>query len=87
MATSDAASVAAKRAATTTPSPWLGDEPGALNVDTVLQQVSQDDQDEWEYEYSATETEVRFPRCLRLRTVVGESRSGKLTSAPPRLTI
>ncbi|TFB07448.1 hypothetical protein CCMA1212_001039 [Trichoderma ghanense] len=60
MATSDAASVAAKRAATTTPSPWLGDEPGALNVDTVLQQVSQDDQDEWEYEYSATETETYY---------------------------
>lgn len=45
-------------AAKTTASPWLEDEAGALNVDTILQQVSQDDQDEWEYEYSATETEV-----------------------------
>ncbi|KAL7809193.1 hypothetical protein V8C44DRAFT_350641 [Trichoderma aethiopicum] len=60
MATSAAASAAAKSAATTTPSPWLGDEAGALNVDKVLQQVSQDDQDEWEYEYSATETETYY---------------------------
>lgn len=59
MATSATASAAGKSAAATTSSPWLGDEPGALNVDKVLQQVSQDDQDEWEYEYSATETEVR----------------------------
>ncbi|KAL7939845.1 hypothetical protein V8C35DRAFT_17224 [Trichoderma chlorosporum] len=47
-------------AATATASPWLGDEAGALNVDTILQQVSQDDQDEWEYEYSATETETYY---------------------------
>ncbi|KAL7806614.1 hypothetical protein V8C26DRAFT_339911 [Trichoderma gracile] len=60
MATSAAASSAGKSAAATTPSPWLGDEPGALNVDKVLQQVSQDDQDEWEYEYSATETETYY---------------------------
>ncbi|PTB68661.1 hypothetical protein BBK36DRAFT_1111995 [Trichoderma citrinoviride] len=55
-----ATSPAAKSAATTTPSPWLGDEPGALNIDKVLQQVSQDDQEEWEYEYSATETETYY---------------------------
>ncbi|KAH0492311.1 hypothetical protein TgHK011_007269 [Trichoderma gracile] len=60
MATSAAASSAGQSAAATTPSPWLGDEPGALNVDKVLQQVSQDDQDEWEYEYSATETETYY---------------------------
>ncbi|KAL6863936.1 hypothetical protein J3F83DRAFT_178078 [Trichoderma novae-zelandiae] len=60
MATSAAASAAAKSAAPSTPSPWLGDGPGALNVDTVLQQVSQDDQEEWEYEYSATETETYY---------------------------
>lgn len=60
MATSAAAATTASTttAATATASPWLGDEAGALNVDTILQQVSQDDQDEWEYEYSATETEV-----------------------------
>lgn len=60
MATSAAAAATASTttAATATASPWLEGEAGALNVDTILQQVSQDDQDEWEYEYSATETEV-----------------------------
>ncbi|KAL9479806.1 hypothetical protein ACSS6W_004592 [Trichoderma asperelloides] len=43
-----------------TVSPWLDEEPGALHVDKVLEQVSQDDQDEWEYEYSTTETEVYY---------------------------
>ena len=38
------------------------DEPGAPSLDEVLKQVSRDDQEGWEYEYSATETEVR--RCL-----------------------
>ena len=33
-------------------------EPGALAVDPVLGQVYGDDQEEWEYEYSTTETEV-----------------------------
>ncbi|POR34682.1 Uncharacterized protein TPAR_05113 [Tolypocladium paradoxum] len=36
------------------------DEPGALSLDEVLQQVSQDDQEEWEYEYSTTETETYY---------------------------
>lgn len=45
-------------AAKATRSPWLDEEPGALQVDKVLEQVSQDDQDEWEYEYSTTATEV-----------------------------
>ncbi|UKZ75201.1 hypothetical protein TrVFT333_002876 [Trichoderma virens FT-333] len=52
--------MATSAAAAATASPWLGDEAGALNVDTILQQVSQDDQDEWEYEYSATETETYY---------------------------
>ncbi|KAL7949562.1 hypothetical protein V8C42DRAFT_341516 [Trichoderma barbatum] len=61
MATSAAAAAIASATTTTsTASPWLEGEPGALNVDTVLQQVSQDDQDEWEYEYSATETETYY---------------------------
>ncbi|KAH0530756.1 hypothetical protein TsFJ059_005343 [Trichoderma semiorbis] len=64
MATSAAAATIASTtkatAATATASPWLGDEAGALNVDTILQQVSQDDQDEWEYEYSTTETETYY---------------------------
>lgn len=34
------------------------DVPGVLGLDEVLRQVAQDDQEEWEYEYSATETEV-----------------------------
>lgn len=34
------------------------DAPGALQVDKILQQVSKDDEDEWEYEYSTTEIEV-----------------------------
>lgn len=34
------------------------DAAGVLGLDEVLRQVAQDDQDEWEYEYSATETEV-----------------------------
>ncbi|KAM0264444.1 hypothetical protein ACHAQJ_000635 [Trichoderma viride] len=54
------ASASAPAPATATASPWLEDEPGALNVDTILQQVSQDDQDEWEYEYSTTETETYY---------------------------
>lgn len=32
--------------------------PRALQVDEVLQQIIKDDQEEWEYEYSSTETEV-----------------------------
>lgn len=53
-------------AATATVSPWLDDESGALHVDKVLEQVSQDDQDEWEYEYSTTETEVRSTCCYTM---------------------
>lgn len=34
------------------------DKPGALSLDQVLEQVAKDDQEEWEYEYSTTETEV-----------------------------
>lgn len=34
------------------------DQPGALSLDQVLEQVAKDDQEEWEYEYSTTETEV-----------------------------
>lgn len=34
------------------------DAPGALSLDQILAQVSADDQEDWEYEYSATETEV-----------------------------
>lgn len=30
----------------------------ALQVDEILEQISKDDQEEWEYEYSTTETEV-----------------------------
>lgn len=55
-----AASTSEPLAAKSKVSPWLDEEPGALHVDKVLEQVSQDDQDEWEYEYSTTETEVRF---------------------------
>ncbi|RFU79772.1 transcription factor tfiiic, tau55-related [Trichoderma arundinaceum] len=55
MATSASASTPGPASA----SPWLEDEPGALSIDTILQQVSQDDQDEWEYEYSTTETEFK----------------------------
>jgi hypothetical protein len=54
-----AASTSGLFAAKSKVSPWLDEEPGALHVDKVLEQVSQDDQDEWEYEYSTTETEVR----------------------------
>jgi hypothetical protein len=36
------------------------DEPGALPLDQVLEQISKDDQEDWEYEYSTTETEVSF---------------------------
>ncbi|PNY26183.1 Uncharacterized protein TCAP_03885 [Tolypocladium capitatum] len=36
------------------------DEPGALSLDEVLQQATQDDQEEWEYEYSTTETETYY---------------------------
>ncbi|KAF5127541.1 hypothetical protein E5D57_008474 [Metarhizium anisopliae] len=36
------------------------DEPGALPLDQVLAQVVNDDQEEWEYEYSATETETFY---------------------------
>jgi hypothetical protein len=32
--------------------------PPALQVDEILEQISKDDQEEWEYEYSTTETEV-----------------------------
>lgn len=46
------------------------DEPGALPLDQVLEQIIKDDQEEWEYEYSAIETEVsRHP-------------SSQLTKAP-----
>ncbi|PFH58741.1 hypothetical protein XA68_13301 [Ophiocordyceps unilateralis] len=38
----------------------MADEPGALDVDEVLRQVMQDDQEEWEYEYSTTETETFY---------------------------
>ncbi|KAL7789995.1 hypothetical protein V8C37DRAFT_187734 [Trichoderma ceciliae] len=55
-----ASSASAAAPAKATASPWLEDEPGALNVDTTLQQVLQDDQDEWEYEYSTTETETYY---------------------------
>lgn len=53
-----AASTSELLAAKSKISPWLDEEPGALHVDKILEQVSQDDQDEWEYEYSTTETEV-----------------------------
>lgn len=59
MAAAASTSASEPLAAKTTVSPWLDEEPGALHVDKVLEQVSQDDQDEWEYEYSTTETEVR----------------------------
>ncbi|ATY66402.1 Transcription factor tau55-related [Cordyceps militaris] len=36
------------------------DEPGSLAFDEVLQQMVQDDQEEWEYEYSTTETETYY---------------------------
>lgn len=55
-------------AAKATASPWLDEEPGALHVDKVLEQVSQDDQDEWDYEYSTTETEVRSTSCYTTGT-------------------
>ncbi|PNP43389.1 hypothetical protein TGAMA5MH_04846 [Trichoderma gamsii] len=55
-----AASTSELLAAKSKISPWLDEEPGALHVDKVLEQVSQDDQDEWEYEYSTTETEVYY---------------------------
>ncbi|KAK0387444.1 hypothetical protein NLU13_5756 [Sarocladium strictum] len=32
----------------------------ALQVDEILEQISQDDQEEWEYEYSTTETETFY---------------------------
>lgn len=32
----------------------------AVPIDPVLEQVTQDDQDEWEYEYSTTETEIYY---------------------------
>ena len=35
--------------------------PQALQIDDVLEQISKDDQEEWEYEYSTTETEVAKP--------------------------
>lgn len=34
------------------------DAPAALRIDEVLEQIQKDDQEEWEYEYSTTETEV-----------------------------
>jgi hypothetical protein len=37
------------------------DTPRALQVDEVLEQITKDDQEEWEYEYSSTETEVGGP--------------------------
>lgn len=36
------------------------DDSPAIPVDPVLEQVTQDDQDEWEYEYSTTETEIYY---------------------------
>ncbi|RDA93613.1 hypothetical protein CP533_6175 [Ophiocordyceps camponoti-saundersi (nom. inval.)] len=36
------------------------DLPGALDVDEVLRQVMHDDQEEWEYEYSNTDTETFY---------------------------
>ncbi|KAG8418308.1 hypothetical protein J3458_005727 [Metarhizium acridum] len=36
------------------------DEPGALPLDQVLAQLVNDDQEEWEYEYSAAETETFY---------------------------
>jgi hypothetical protein len=40
------------------------DTPRALQVDEVLEQITKDDQEEWEYEYSSTETEVGGPYTL-----------------------
>lgn len=37
---------------------FTSNDPGALSVDQILAGVSKDDQEEWEYEYSSTETEV-----------------------------
>ncbi|KAL2204212.1 hypothetical protein CC79DRAFT_1324984 [Sarocladium strictum] len=34
--------------------------PRALQVDEVLEQITKDDQEEWEYEYSSTETEIFY---------------------------
>jgi hypothetical protein len=39
-------------------SAFTPDEPGALPLDQVLAQITKDDQEEWEYEYSTSETEV-----------------------------
>lgn len=43
---------------TSKPGLFASNEPGALSLDEILQKVSQDDEEEWEYEYSTTETEV-----------------------------
>jgi hypothetical protein len=67
-----AASTPEPLGAKTTVSPWLDEEPGALHVDKVLEQVSQDDQDEWEYEYSTTETEVRSQAAKQWRIRICE---------------
>lgn len=34
------------------------DQPATAETDEVLQKVQQDDDEQWEYEYSTTETEV-----------------------------
>lgn len=33
-------------------------EPGALGLKEAIEEMGRDEQEEWEYEYSATETEV-----------------------------
>lgn len=37
----------------------VADLPSALRIRETLQQMAQDEQEEWEYEYSTTEHEVR----------------------------
>ena len=43
------------------------DESTPLVLDEVLQQMMQDDQEEWEYEYSTTETEVSVGLTIATR--------------------
>ncbi|KAK2591147.1 hypothetical protein QQS21_011161 [Conoideocrella luteorostrata] len=39
---------------------FSSNEPGALSLDQILAQVSKDDQEDWEYEYSTTEEETFY---------------------------
>ncbi|TWU72400.1 hypothetical protein ED733_001389 [Metarhizium rileyi] len=59
---------------------YVPDEPGALPLDQVLAQVVKDDQEEWEYEYSATETET-FYLTVELSYPEFKKRSAR---APPQ---